>query len=448
MKPVPLICVILAAGQGTRMKSSLPKVLHPVGNRPMIQHVVKAAESLSPEKIIVVVAPGMPAVEEAVKPHTTVIQNEQLGTGDALKAALPYLKGFRGDVLVAFSDTPLVTPDSLQRLTAARRNPENPAVTVYGMRPENTAQYGRLVLDSQGQLEAIVEYVDATPQQRAIPLCNGGIMALDGAHLPELLERLDNRNAQNQYYLVDMVRHARQAGYACTVVEGPSEDVLGVNSRSELAAVEQVFQDRMRRAAMAAGVTLVDPATVYFSADTVLAPDVRIEPNVFFGPGVTVESGAVIHAFSHIEGARIGPGASAGPFARLRPGTVLQEGAKIGNFVEVKKARIGKKAKVNHLSYVGDATVGENTNIGAGTITCNYDGFDKHESKIGAGVMIGSNTALVAPVTVHDGAYVGAGSVITDDVPANALAVSRPKTMIREGWAAAFRKRKTEGKQA
>ncbi len=407
------------------MKSALPKVLHRLAGAAMIDHVLNAARSLKPDRIVVVIAPGMDAVAKAILPVESAVQERPLGTAHAVRAAEATLKGFRGDVLIVFGDTPLVRPATLRHLVKARRAGKDRAVAVMGFHPGDPSPYGRLIVGNDGTLERIVEAKDATAEQRAVRLCNGGIMAAEAPRLFELLREIDNRNAKSEFYLTDLVAVARRRGLGCVAVEGAAEDVVGVNSRAELAAAEAMLQQRLRAAAMAGGATLTDPASVWFCIDTKLARDVVVEPHVVFGPGVTVAEGARIRAFSHVEGARIGAGAVIGPYARLRPGSRIEENARIGNFVEVKNARVEPGAKVNHLSYIGDARVGAKANVGAGTITCNYDGFGKHFTSIGKGAFIGSNTALVAPVKVGPGAIVGAGSVITRDVPGDALAVER-----------------------
>jgi bifunctional UDP-N-acetylglucosamine pyrophosphorylase/glucosamine-1-phosphate N-acetyltransferase len=439
--------VILAAGKGTRMKSDLPKVLHPLAGRPMIGHVLESLAGLEPERTLVVVGPGMEAVAAAVAPVPCVVQDEQLGTAHAVAAARGALESFAGDVLVLYADTPLITAATLSRLPAARAGTGAPAIVVLGFRPGG-GEYGRLVTGPDGLLEAIVEYRDATNEQRAIPLCNSGVMAVDGRLLFDLLARVGNRNAKGEYYLTDIVGIARSLGHRCAYVEAPAQELLGVNSRAELAAAESALQSRLRSAAMENGATLVDPESVYLSFDTRLGRDTTVGPNVVFGPGVTVGEGAEIRAFCHIERARIGRRAVIGPFARLRPGADIGAEAHVGNFVEIKNSTLGEGAKANHLSYLGDARVGRGSNIGAGTITCNYDGYEKFRTEIGERVFIGSNTALVAPVRVGDGAVVGAGSVITRDVEADALAVARAEQVDRPGWAAEFRARKKGAKPA
>lgn len=451
--PAPTTLVILAAGQGTRMKSRLPKVMHRLAGRTMIRHVLEAAAALSPRLAVVVVAPGMEQVAAEVAPALTAVQEPALGTAHAVAAARshlahPDLVGAEGGVLVLFGDTPLVTAETLLRLRQALEAPERPGVVVLGFRPADPLAYGRLVLDSVGNLERIVEFKEASAEERAIGLCNAGAMAFDAALLPQLLDGIGNDNAKGEYYLTDAVALARTLGRTVALVEGDADEVLGVNSRAELAVAEAVLQGRLRQAAMDGGATLIDPGSVQFSWDTHLGCDVVVGPNVVFGPGVEVEDEVEIKAFCHLEGARVASGAVIGPFARLRPGAEIGADAHIGNFVEIKKASVGAGAKVNHLSYVGDAEVGARANIGAGTITCNYDGFDKHVTRIGVGAFIGSNTALVAPVSVGDGAIIGAGSVVARDVPADALAVTRGDHVEKPGWAARFRAMKARLKAA
>ena len=431
------------------MKSALPKVLHPVANRPMISHILSTLEAVAPERTVVVLAPGMTQVADAVAPARTAVQAEALGTGHAVLAARAEMAGFDGDVLVLFGDTPLLTAETMQQMVAARRAADNPAVVVLGFRPDDPAGYGRLVTTPEGALESIVEHRDATAEQREIGLCNAGIMAIDGAVLFGLLDAITDDNAKGEYYLTDIVEIARSRQLGCAVVEAADPvEVMGVNSRAQLAEAEAAMQRRLRARAMANGVTMADPATVFLSADTRLGQDVTIEPNVFFGTGVTIGDDVEIRAFCHIDGAEVASGCIVGPFARLRPGARLGRDAHIGNFVEIKAAHIEEGAKVNHLSYIGDARVGPRANIGAGTITCNYDGFFKELTDIGAGAFIGSNSALVAPVKIGDGAIVGAGSVITSEVGADALAVARGKQRTVDKWAKNFRARKQAEKDA
>jgi bifunctional UDP-N-acetylglucosamine pyrophosphorylase / glucosamine-1-phosphate N-acetyltransferase len=439
MNERPLVGIVLAAGLGTRMRSDRPKVLHEVAGRALVEHVMVALGALAPRAIAVVIGPDMDEVAAAVSPHRTVVQAERRGTGHAVLTARPLVDGTSGDVVVLYGDVPLIRSETIRRLVAARRDA---ALAVLGFRPPDPTGYGRLILDPTGGLERIVEQTDAGPAEQAVTLCNAGAVAADPQQLFALLDQLRPDNAQGEYYLTDIIELARTAGLRVAAVEADAEEVMGVNSRLDLSRVEAVAQRRLRHAAMAAGATLVDPDTVYLSADTVLGRDVTVGPNVVFGPGVTVGNRVEIRAFCHLERARIADDAVIGPFARLRPGTDVGAGAHIGNFVEVKNAVIEAGAKANHLSYVGDARVGEGANIGAGTITCNYDGQFKWHTDIGARVFIGSNTALVAPVSIGDGAMIGAGSVITADVPPGALSFTRPPvTEIADG-AARFRERR------
>jgi bifunctional UDP-N-acetylglucosamine pyrophosphorylase / glucosamine-1-phosphate N-acetyltransferase len=433
--------VVLAAGKGTRMRSSRPKVLHRLAGRAMIAHVLESVAPLDCAPIVVVLAPGMEAVASEVAPYPTAIQDRQLGSGHAVLAAKAAV-GEAEDVLILYGDTPLIATSTLERMLARRRAADRPAVVVLGMRPSDPAQYGRLIADGAGGLQAIVEQRDATAEQQAISLCNSGVMAVDGRELWGLLAKVGNGNAKGEYYLTDIVALARRRGLAAAIVEAPAEELVGINTRAELAAAEASLQSRLRARAMETGATLVDPASVWFSFDTRLGRDVVVGPNVVFGPGVEVADNVEIRAFCHIEGARIHEGAIVGPFARLRPGSVIGSKAHVGNFVETKNAKLGSGAKANHLSYLGDVTVGEGSNIGAGAITCNYDGFDKHETVIGRGVFIGTNSALVAPVTVGEGAFVAAGSVITQDVAAQSLALARGRQVEKPGWAKLFREMK------
>ena len=440
--------IVLAAGLGTRMESRLPKVLHPLAGRPMIGHLMETLAGMDLERIVVVVGDDMEAVAEAVAPHPTVVQKERLGTGHAVRTACEAVDGFDGTVLVLYADAPLISVETLTRMIEARRRAPRPAVVVLGFRPSDPGPYGRLIVGADGTLQAIVEAGDATPGQGAIALCNAGVMAIDGRPLPGLLARIGTDNAKGEVYLTDIVAMARGDGLTCAVVEGDEAELIGVNSRADLARAEAVVQQRLRAAAMAGGATLADPETVYFSHDTRLGRDVTVGPHVVFGPGVAVGDDVEIRAFCHIEGARIATGARIGPFARLRPGADIAAEAHIGNFVEIKNATVETGAKINHLAYVGDSRVGAKANVGAGTITCNYDGFAKHHTDIGAGAFIGSNTALVAPVTVGDGAIIGAGSVITGDVAADALALTRADQEELKGWAKRFRGRRSGRKAA
>ena len=440
----PPAAIVLAAGKGTRMKSALPKVLHAIAGKPMVRHVLDTLAPLGCAPVVVVVAPGMDQVAAAVAPHATAIQEKQLGTGHAVMAALPALGQINGDVLVLYGDTPFISTATLARMLDRRRQADDPAVVVLGMRPDDPGEYGRLVVGGDGYLQAIVEHRDADAGQRRIDLCNSGVMAIDGAHLAGLLKAIGNDNAKGEYYLTDIVAIARARGLTAAVVEAPVDELMGVNSRAELAAAEALQQDRLRAAAMEGGATLIDPKSVWLCHDTRLGQDVTVGPNVVFGPGVQVADNVEIRAFSHIEGAAIASGAVIGPFARLRPGTEIGPKARVGNFVEVKATRLGRGAKANHLAYLGDAGVGDGANIGAGTITCNYDGYDKTRTEIGAGVFVGSNSTLVAPVTIGEGAYVAAGSVVTEDVAPDALALGRSRQAEKPGWAARFHARKRE----
>jgi bifunctional UDP-N-acetylglucosamine pyrophosphorylase/glucosamine-1-phosphate N-acetyltransferase len=426
------------------MKSALPKVLHRIAGRSMVGHVLDNLAALGVAKITVVIAPGMESVAKEVAPHRTVIQQEQLGTAHAAAAARDALGKIDGSMLVLFGDSPFVTAETMGRLVARREAPsspqeDRPAVVVLGMRPVDPTGYGRLISDAKGNLSAIVEHRDADETQRAIPLCNSGVMAIDGAVLWDLIDAIENKNAKQEYYLTDIVAVARARGRNAAVVEAPAEELIGINSRAELAAAEALCQQRLRARAFENGVTMTDPTSVFLCADTRLGQDVTIGPNVVFGPGVSVADNVEIHAFSHIEGATIESGARIGPYARLRSGSKIGAGAHVGNFVETKNAVIGQGAKANHLTYLGDAEVGAKSNIGAGTITCNYDGFLKEKTTIGENVFIGSNSALVAPVTIGAGAMVAAGSVITRDVAPDALTIARGEQVDKPGWSAKFR---------
>jgi bifunctional UDP-N-acetylglucosamine pyrophosphorylase/glucosamine-1-phosphate N-acetyltransferase len=442
--------IILAAGLGTRMASGVAKVLHGVGGMALVGHVGRAVAGVGAERVAVVVGPGMDAVVAAARAGlgcglvVGVEQAERLGTGHAVLTAQDALAGRGGPVVVVFGDTPLITAATLRQLASGVAGGH--AVMVAGMRPAEPGAYGRLVLGADGSLERIVEAKDASAAELSIGLCNAGAMALDGRVMWELLGQIQPNNAKGEYYLTDVVAIARARGLRCGVIEASFEEAVGVNSRIELAAVEALFQARMRRQAMLGGASLVDPSSVWFSHDTVLGRDVTVGPCVVFGPGVRVGDNVAIKGFCHLEGCTIASGAQVGPFARLRPGAEIGPDAHIGNFVEIKAALIHAGAKVNHLSYVGDAEVGAKANVGAGTITCNYDGFTKAKTMIGAGAFIGSNTALVAPVSVGAGAIVAAGSVIVADVAPDALAVARGKQEEKPGWAQRFRALKAAAK--
>jgi len=442
------LTIVLAAGEGTRMRSSLPKVLHPVAGRSLLSHVLGAAPSGQNGSLAVVVGPDHDAVaSEArrVRPGAAIfIQRERLGTAHAVLAAREAIAKGTDDLLVAFGDTPLISAATFARLRSALA--EGAALAVLGFRAVDPTGYGRLVV-KDGRLVAIREQADATEDEKAINLCNAGVMAFDGIKALEIIERIGNANSKGEYYLTDAVAIVRDMGLEAVVIETDEDEVRGINTKAQLAEAEQVMQTRLRQAALQSGVTMTAPETVFLSADTTFGRDVSVEPFVVIGPGVSIADGAVIHAFSHLTQATIGKGASVGPYARLRPGTVLGEGARIGNFVETKAAAIDAGAKVNHLTYIGDAHIGSGANIGAGTITCNYDGFDKHKTEIGAGAFIGSNSSLVAPVKIGDGAYIGSGSVITREVAADALALERSEQATRPGWAKQFREKKTKDRK-
>jgi bifunctional UDP-N-acetylglucosamine pyrophosphorylase/glucosamine-1-phosphate N-acetyltransferase len=417
------------------MRSALPKALHPLAGRPMLQHLLASCAGVF-ERAVVVAGPDMPSLAAAAAPHPVVVQHERLGTAHAALQAVPEFGD--GDVAVLYADNPLIRPATLRRLRDARAGA---GLVLLAMRPADPARYGRVI--TQGDtVERIVEWADATEAERAVGLCNAGVICAAAADLQRWLRAVRNDNSKAEYYLTDVVAIAHAEGVRVAAVEAPEAELRGVNSRAELAAAEATLQGFLREEAMAAGATLTAPETVFLSADTVLAPDVTVEPNVVFGPGVTVATGARIRAFSYLEGCTVGQGAIIGPFARLRPGTDIGVGAHVGNFVELKAASLGEGAKANHLSYIGDTTVGAGTNIGAGTITVNYDGFGKHRTEIGVGAFIGSNTSLIAPVQIGDGAMVVAGSTVTEDVPADAMAFGRARQTTKQGGAAAFRAKK------
>ena len=431
--------VLLAAGLGTRMKSALPKALHPIAGRPMLRHLIESCTPVFGRIVVVLgpgVGPGMDALARAAAPHATVVQEERLGTAHAALQAAPLFGD--GDVAVLYADNPLVSSGTLRRLLAARTGA---ALAMLAMRPADPGKYGRVMAEA-GQVQRIVEWADATEAERAEPLCNAGVFCAAAPDLTRWLRAVRPSPAKGEYYLTDCVAAARAEGGRVVAVEAPESELRGINSRAELAEAEAAVQHVLRRAAMEGGATLTAPETVFLSADTVLEPDVSIGPHVVFGSGVHVESGAEIRAFSHLEGCRVGPGALVGPYARLRPGTVVGRAAHVGNFVELKATHLGDGAKANHLTYLGDSTVGENTNIGAGTITCNYDGYAKHRSVIGANVFVGTHATLVAPVSLGDGAFVAAGSTITHDVAADAMAFGRAPQVDKPGRAAAYRAKK------
>jgi bifunctional UDP-N-acetylglucosamine pyrophosphorylase/glucosamine-1-phosphate N-acetyltransferase len=442
------LTIVLAAGEGTRMRSSLPKVLHQVAGQSLVGHVLQAAPGGKDDALAVVVGPDHQAVVDEIKrlrpDATTVVQRERKGTAHAVLAAREAIAKGADDLVVAFGDTPLVTAETFTRLRAALA--DGAALAVLGFRAADPTGYGRLLVEN-GELVAIREQADASEAERKVTLCNAGMMAFDGRAALKILERIGNANAKSEYYLTDAVGIVRELGLRATVIETDEDEVRGINTKAQLAEAEAVLQTQLRRAAMDAGVTMMAPETVFLSKDTTFGRDVTIEPFVVIGPGVSIADGAVIHSFSHIVQAAIGKNVSLGPYARIRPGTSLGEGVRIGNFVETKAAVLETGVKVNHLSYVGDAHVGENANIGAGTIMCNYDGFDKHRTEVGPGAFVGSNSSLVAPVKVGAGSYIGSGSVITREVPENALVVERSEQVVREGWAERFRARKQQNRK-
>ncbi len=439
----PIAAIILAAGKGTRMKSDLHKVLHPIAGRPMLLHLMASVDELSPAKKVVIVGDKADQLEAALAGTADLaVQEPQLGTGHAVQQAEAALAGFDGDVLILYGDVPFVPATTMQAMIDRLNAPDAPAVVVLAFEPADAQQYGRVITakgpEGVDRVTKMVEHKDATEAERAVRLCNSGLMAAKSADLFALLARVTDDNASREYYLVDIVNIANADGRHCAVVVTDPYDVAGINSRAELAAMEAEWQARRRIQAMADGASLIAPGTVWFAWDTVLGRDVTIEPNVFFGPGVKVADDVKIRANSHIEGATIGTGCEIGPFARLRPGTILEEKAKIGNFVETKKAHLGKGAKANHLTYLGDATIGANANIGAGTITCNYDGYFKYPTVIGENAFIGSNSALVAPVKIGRDAIVAAGSAVTRDVADGELRLVRGEQLVKPGWADRF----------
>jgi bifunctional UDP-N-acetylglucosamine pyrophosphorylase / glucosamine-1-phosphate N-acetyltransferase len=442
------LTVVLAAGEGTRMRSSLPKVLHPVAGQSLLAHVLGAAPTGPGAALAVVVGPDHAAVEQEIKrtraDANTFVQRERLGTAHAVLAAREAIARGADDLLVAFGDTPLISAETFARLRAPLQN--GAALAVLGFRAADPTGYGRLLVEGD-HLVAIREQADASSAERAVNLCNAGVMAFDGRRALEIIEKIGNANSKREYYLTDAVAIVRDLGWEAVVIETSEDEVRGINTKAQLAEAEQVMQQRLRKAALEAGVTLIAPDTVYLAADTTFGNDVTIEPFVVIGSGVSIADGAVIHSFCHIVQTSIGKNTSVGPYARLRPGTSLGDGARIGNFVETKAAVLDAGVKVNHLSYIGDAHIGANSNIGAGTITCNYDGFSKHKTEIGEGAFVGTNSSLVAPVKIGNGAYIGSGSVITKDVPADALAIERSQQTIREGGAKRYREIKTRDKK-
>jgi bifunctional UDP-N-acetylglucosamine pyrophosphorylase/glucosamine-1-phosphate N-acetyltransferase len=441
------LTIVLAAGEGTRMRSSTPKVLHPVAGQSLLSHVLRAAPDGAGASLAVVIGPDHQAVADEVRrlrpDAATFVQRERLGTAHAVLAAREALTRGADDLLIVFGDTPLISEATLRRMRAPLQ--DGAALTVLGFHAADPTGYGRLLVEGD-RLVAIREQADASDEEKAITLCNAGVMAFDGRRALEILEKIGKARNKNEYYLPDAVAVVEKLGLQAAVIETSEDEVRGINTKAQLAEAEAVMQARLRQAALDAGVTMIAPDTVHLAADTTFGSDVTIEPFVVIGPGVTIADGAVIHAFSHIVQASIGKNASVGPYARLRPGTSLGEGARIGNFVETKAAILEAGVKVNHLTYIGDTHIGAGANIGAGTITCNYDGFGKHKTTIGAGAFVGSNSSLVAPVKIGSGAYIGSGSVITKDVPDDALAVERSTQTTRDGWAARYREMKTRDK--
>ena len=442
------LTIVLAAGEGTRMRSSLPKVLHEVAGQTLLAHVLTAAPHGPGTSLAVVVGPGHEAVaaeaRRARSDVATFVQRERLGTAHAVLAARDAIARGADDLVIAFGDTPLISADTFARMRAPLK--AGAALAVLGFHAADPTGYGRLIVEND-RLIAIREQADASADERRITLCNAGVMAFDGKTALKIIDKIGNANSKGEYYLTDAVAIVRELGLTATVIETSEDDVRGINTKAQLAEAEQVMQARLRRAALDAGVTMAAPDTVFLAADTSFGKDVTVEPYVVIGPGVSIADGAVIHSFSHIVQASIGKNASVGPYARLRPGTSLGEGARIGNFVETKAAVLEAGVKVNHLTYVGDAHVGAGANIGAGTITCNYDGFDKHRTEIGAGAFVGSNSSLVAPLKIGSGAYIGSGSVVTRNVPDDALVVERSQQTVREGWAKRFREMKLLAKK-
>ena len=442
-----LSALVLAAGKGTRMNSRKLKVLHEIAGLPLVCHVIEAIKPLQPDNIVVVIPSGHETIGDVVKPAAIKIQQNALGTGDAVKCGLADLKTLSGTVLVAFGADPMITTETLKKMIEAREIENPPDVVVLGFRTENPDRYGRLVLDDDGKLERIVEVSEADTIDKPVELYNAGVMAINGAKISGFLEELSPDNGKKEYYLTDIVGIALAKGGYAVVVEGEESESLGVDSREDLARAEAMMQARLRHRMLSGGVTLVSPETTFFSHDTVIGKDSIIHPNVVIGKNVTIGEAVEIKSFSHLEGAIISDEVVIGPYARLRPESEIEKGAKIGNFVEIKKAKIGEGAKVNHLSYVGDANVGQNANIGAGTITCNYDGFAKHLTVIGDDVFIGSNTSLVAPVEVGDNAIIGAGSTITKSVEENALSVVRGELKEIPNGAKRFRSRRQQDRK-
>ncbi|MBI1301439.1 MAG: bifunctional UDP-N-acetylglucosamine diphosphorylase/glucosamine-1-phosphate N-acetyltransferase GlmU [Alphaproteobacteria bacterium] len=435
-----LAVVILAAGKGSRMKSDKPKVMHELAGLPMINWLLNTVEQLSPEKIVVVVGMDMPDLEATVKPHETVVQEVQNGTGGALQAAMPALKGFDGDILVLLGDTPLISLQAISDLVAARRNN---GLSVLGVELEDPTGYGRLLMDESNILQAIRDHKDASEEERKIKLCNTGAFCLDGARIENWIFKITDDNAQGEYYITDLPEIAAQDSVKTSVaIAQNAAEVMGCNTRLDLANMEARAQNILRERFIEHDVVMHDPESVYLHHDTQIAAGTIIEPSVFFGPNVKVGENVHIKAFCHFEECEIGKNTTVGPFARLRPGAKIGEDVRIGNFVEIKKSSIGDRSKISHLGYVGDCEMGTDVNFGCGAVTVNYDGFDKHQTVIGDGVMVGSNVNLIAPVTLGDGSFVAAGTTLTTDVPADALSVERGEATVKEGWAARNREEK------
>ncbi len=445
MSTKPLAIVILAAGAGTRMKSDRPKVMHELAGRPMVNWLLDACKNLQPEKIVVVTGPDMPELEAAIKPHVSAVQKTRDGTGGAVKCAAPALKGFTGDVLILLGDCPLITKSTMAALINAKGDN---ALSVLGCVMDNPYGYGRLILNNAGELEDIAEEKDASGEQKQVQLVNTGAFCADGEKLESWLGKIDNDNAQKEFYITQLPSIIKSEGgqTSVAVIADPTE-IHGCNTRTDLAALEKTLQGLLRRAHMNEGVSMQDPDTVYLWHDTKIAAGCTLEPNIYFGPEVTLEAGVHIRAFSHLEGTHIKSGTSVGPFARIVGEVNVGKDVKIGTFVEIKRSTIGDRSKMAHLAYIGDCTMGEDVNVGCGAITVNYDGFEKHQTIIGKNVMVGSNVNLVAPVHIDDGAFVAAGSTITEDVPADSLSIARDTAEIRKGWAAKYRKIKEAAKR-
>lgn len=444
MQEKDIAVIILAAGKGTRMQSQLPKILHQIGGKTLIDHVIDMSISLRPSKIVTVLSKGMDEIQQKIHDVSEVtVQEQQIGTGDAVKIALNNLKGFKGDIAILYADTPLISKhtvhDMLEELDT------DTSIAMLGFRSSNPDnEYGRIVLDQNDEVKRIVEYKDATEAEREITLCNSGVMVCKSGLINALIDDIDNDNKKGEYYLTDIIGIANEKGYKCSCLETSEEEVIGVNNRFELARAENIYQQRLRKSMMLQGVTLIAPETVFLSYDIKVGRDIVIHPHVVFGPNVILEDNVEIMPFTHVEGAHIASNATVGPFARVRPGTEIGKHAKVGNFVELKQTEIGEYSKVNHLSYIGDATVGTRSNIGAGTITCNYDGYDKHRTSIGNNVFIGSNTSLIAPIRIGNGAIVGAGSTLHKDVERDNLVLSERKVLTKEGGGSSYRERKNK----